>query len=95
MKRMGLKKRENLPQGQGLQQEIGEVVRLLELCRRRFDLALDEELLEAAIYEENALLARYRYLLRIAREQAAQSCGLAEKTEERTACLTPSISGDF
>lgn len=88
MKRIGLKKRKKAPQG--LQQDIGEVVHLLALCRQRFDLALDEELLEAAIYEENALLARYRYLLRIAREQAEKT-----GTGERTACLTPSISGDF
>ena len=92
MKRMSLMVGKREETYTGLSESIAEVVRLLQLCRQRFNLALDEELLEAAIYEENALLARYRYLLRLAREES--------EPEKITAggigkCLTPSTLEDF
>lgn len=50
--------------------EIREVCRLLDLANRRFSMEQDPDLIEACIYEQEALRARYRYLLRQAREQA-------------------------
>lgn len=93
MKRMSLAEKKREEEQKSLMRDMEEVVRLLQLCRQRFNLALDEELLEAAIYEENALLARYRYLLRIAREELPDR----EKTtaEGEQECWIPSISGDF
>ena len=93
MKRVSLTDKKKQVERKGLSRDIDEVMRLLELCRQRFNLVLDEELLDAAIYEENALLARYRYLMRLAREELPD--------QEKTAaggikeCLIPSTSGDF
>lgn len=49
--------------------EIEDVLRLIGYNNQRFDFVDDDDLLEAAIYERNALFARYRYLLKCARSQ--------------------------
>lgn len=49
--------------------EIREVCRRLDLAQQRFSMERDPDLIEACIYEQEALRARYRYLLRVAREQ--------------------------
>jgi hypothetical protein len=86
--------RETMGQEQlALRRDMDEVVRLLDNCRRRFDLVLEDELLEAAIYEENALMARYRYLLRIAKERGEEASKPIEGRKD--GCLTPSILADF
>ncbi|MDD2955004.1 MAG: DUF2508 family protein [Oscillospiraceae bacterium] len=61
-------------------EECGELIRelhrvknRLDTVNRNFDMTADEDLLESYIYELNALLARYRYLLRTAREKRAKS----------------------
>lgn len=59
------KKQEESP----LAEEIREVSRLLSCNEAWFRLETDEDLIEACIYESRALRARYRYLLRMAREQ--------------------------
>ena len=48
--------------------DIDSVINELSHCRRRFDLVTDNDLIEAAIYEELALRSRYAYLMRRARE---------------------------
>ncbi|MCI8623385.1 MAG: DUF2508 family protein [Provencibacterium sp.] len=95
MKRISLAGgRETMGQEQlALRRDMDEVVRLLDNCRRRFDLVLEDELLEAAIYEENALMARYRYLLRIAKERGEEASKPIEGRKD--GCLTPSILADF
>ena len=55
----------------GLLREIREVRRQLEAVYAFFAMEADEDLLDAAIYQREALQARYRYLLRLAREQGA------------------------
>ena len=51
--------------------DIREVRRQLEAVHACFALETDEDLLDAAIYQREALQARYRYLLRLARENNA------------------------
>jgi len=54
--------------GRGLLEDIREVRRQLEGIQSVFALETDEDLLDAAIYQREALEARHRYLLRLARE---------------------------
>lgn len=49
--------------------DIDEVISSLSRCRRRFELVADSDLIDAAIYEELALRARYAYLVKKARAQ--------------------------
>ena len=51
-----------------LEQEIKECLYCLECNARMFDLEVDPDLVEQRIYERQALLCRYRYLLQRARE---------------------------
>ena len=48
---------------------IREVCVQLSLAENRFTMESDSDLIDAAIYETVALHARYRYLLRLAKEQ--------------------------
>lgn len=52
---------------------IREVCQQLDLAEKRFSLENDPDLIEGCIYEMEALRARYRYLLRTAREQGISS----------------------
>jgi len=66
----------------GLIQDIREVRRQLEGNYALFAMEADEDLLDAAIYQREALQARYRYLLRLAREQGAVG-GISVEREAR------------
>ncbi|MBE6990758.1 MAG: DUF2508 family protein [Ruminococcaceae bacterium] len=59
-----------------LQQELQEAARALRRAYDRFNYVCEAELVEASVYEINALQARYNYLLRAAKGQA--SSGAAE-----------------
>ena len=48
---------------------IREVCVQISLAENRFTMESDSDLIDAAIYETVALHARYRYLLRLAKEQ--------------------------
>ena len=64
-----------------LLEDIREVRRQLEGLQSYFALETDEDLLDAAIYQREALEARHRYLLRLARE--SNTCaGIPVVTEE-------------
>lgn len=49
--------------------DIDEIVIMLSHCRRVFNLVTDNDLIEAAIYEELALRSRYAYLMKRARAE--------------------------
>ena len=49
--------------------ELNALKRRLDEVDTRFDLEVDEDLIDACIYEKNSLLARYRHLLKCAKEQ--------------------------
>ena len=49
--------------------DLREVRRQLDGLQSYFALESDEDLLDAAIYQREALEARHRYLLKLAREQ--------------------------
>ena len=49
--------------------DLQEVRRELEFARQRFNHATEPELVDAMVYEMNALQARYDYLWRMLRER--------------------------
>lgn len=53
--------------------EIHRLSNALTLAYERFELQCDNDLVEATIFEIEALKARYRYLLAIARERNLKS----------------------
>ena len=65
-----------------LLEDIREVRRQLEGIQSYFALETDEDLLEAAIYQREALEARHRYLLRLARETRTTAGAVPLMTEE-------------
>jgi len=54
--------------------DLFEVKKQLEAVESKYNLISDTDLVEAYIYEERALKARYAYLLRLARTKGV-SCG--------------------
>ena len=64
-------------------QDIREVRQQLEGIHAFFALESDEDLLDAAIYQREALQARYRYLLRLARETGVAAAALPVEAEMR------------
>ena len=69
-----------------LEQEIKECLYCLECNARMFDLEVDPDLVEQRIYERQALLCRYRYLLQRARELGfymQKYCGCIFSEEDR------------
>lgn len=48
--------------------DIDDALNELSRCRKCFNLVTDSDLIDAVIYEELALTARYTYLIRQARE---------------------------
>ncbi|MDR0531291.1 MAG: YaaL family protein [Oscillospiraceae bacterium] len=73
---------ERSPQEQ-LIEDIREVRRQMEGLQTYFSLETNEDLLDAAIYQREALEARYRYLLRQAKESSAVAAGTPIVAEER------------
>jgi len=63
--------------------DIRQVRRELEAAHAYFALESDEDLLDAAIYQREALQARYRYLLRLARETGAVAVRVPVEGEAR------------
>ncbi|WP_040198280.1 DUF2508 family protein [Candidatus Soleaferrea massiliensis] len=49
--------------------ELGILKKRIEEVDTRFDLEVDDDLIDACIYEKNSLMARYRHLLKYAKEQ--------------------------
>jgi len=77
-------KKHNPPGEQNrLIQDIREVRRQLEAAHAFFALETDEDLLDAAIYQREALQARYRYLLRLAKGSNAVADTLPVEGESR------------
>lgn len=60
---------------------IRDVCRQLDNARLRFEMESDSDLIESAIYEMEALRARYRYLLRRAREEGVTAAGVLQMEE--------------
>lgn len=64
---------------QKLLNEIREVCRKIETAYENFGYEQDDDLVESTIYEIEALKARYRYLLRLAKNQNITSEANIEK----------------
>ena len=58
--------------------EIQDISRALERAYERFELQSDSDLVEATIFEIEALKARYRYMLALAKEQNLTAQGKRE-----------------
>lgn len=54
-------------------EEIRNVCLEMEVVGSRFEIESDNDLIDACIYELEALRARYRYLLRIAKQEGITS----------------------
>ena len=65
----GKKPRDNQSALQEAIQEIETVYQLLENATNRFEMERDPDLIESCIYEMEALSARYRFLIREAKER--------------------------
>ena len=63
--------------------DIREVRRQLEAAHAYFAMESDEDLLDAAIYQREALHARYRHLLRLAKENNVKATELPIVPENR------------
>ncbi len=59
-----------------LLEDIRQVCRQMDAAYTRFELEHDEDLVEAAIYELEALKARYRYLIKQAKQKKLESPSL-------------------
>lgn len=80
-----------------LLRDIDELLLQIRHNRRLFDLAEDEDLLDALIYEHNALWSRYAYLLKTARQEGIRLGRWSDpemndaSEEDKETCLTLSI----
>ena len=61
--------REAMEQYRGLLRDLELLRAQIERVDSNFNMTTDEDLVESYIYESNALAARYRFLLREAKEQ--------------------------
>lgn len=61
---------------------IRDVCRQLDNARLRFEMESDNDLIEASIYEMEALRARYRYLLKVARTEGIKAPGISTAVED-------------
>lgn len=82
--------------------DIQDVLQKLQRNQQQFDMTDDDDLIEALIFEQNSLWARYNYLLRSARQEGITLGSCQEKSStleplrrHRPSCSTPSVSGDF
>ena len=83
MKSIFSKKSKPDPELLALKAELQEAQGELSLAYRRFDQALDPELVESCIYQISAVKARCNYLIRAIKErspEAAAACRLEEDT---------------
>ena len=67
----------------GVIEDLRELRRQQEALESWFALESDDDLLDAAIYQREALEARERYLIRLARESSAVSSQLPVTAESR------------
>ena len=65
------------PQADPILTEIDSVLKQIENSRSRFDFETDYDMIDACIFEEQALLSRYSHLLSLARKNGLR-CSHAE-----------------
>lgn len=77
------KKKEKDKQEEKLIEDIRELCLMMENAYERFENESDSDLIDALIYEIESLKARYRYLLRIAKESKITSDAIFTKKTVR------------
>jgi hypothetical protein len=70
-----------------LQDELIQINEKLNRQNKLFDLAEDDDLIEAIIYEQKALQLRYDYLIKKARRESLNMSFIDRKTFERQESL--------
>ena len=89
MKSIFFKKSKPDPELLALKAELQEAQGELSLAYRRFDQALDPELVESCVYQISAIKARCNYLIRaIKTREASGGAGKAANREEGDALWT-------
>ena len=73
------KSKEKVTSDEKLLNEIRNVCRMIDEAYARFEVLKDKDLLDASIYEIEALKSRYNYLLRLARTKSI-SCNISSTT---------------
>ena len=73
MKSIFFKKSKPDPELLALKAELQEAQGELSLAYRRFDQALDPELVESCIYQISAVKARCNYLIRVIKERSPEA----------------------
>lgn len=61
--------------------EISDVCKQLKCTDRWFDMESDHDLIEACIYQREELLARYRYLMRVAKNDNINSSPFTKEVQ--------------
>ncbi len=69
------KRKNEESESESLLNEIYRINHALELAYERFELQKDSDLVEATIFEIEALKARYRYVLGLAKQQNISAAG--------------------
>ena len=84
-----MKKRNNTAQSNTaeLQRELRDTAQALRRAYERFNYVCEPELVDACVFEINALQAKYNYLLRLAKGPA-DSCVAALTAGGGTVCLS-------
>lgn len=67
-----IRKNESNSDDEQLLEDIRTICKKMDAAYTRFEFEKDEDLVEAAIYEIEALKSRYRYLLKIAKQRELQ-----------------------
>ena len=86
MKSIFSKKTKPDPELLALKAELQEAQGELSLAYRRFDQALDPELVESCIYQISAVKARCNYLIRAIKARSPETAAALSRAMSRRAC---------
>lgn len=78
------------PTDRELRQELNQISRQLKEAYDRFNYACEPELIEASIFEINALKAKYDYLLRCVKERAGMPANRGAAAAAQENCIAAS-----
>ena len=88
---MAKKQKDTLwPTDKELRQELDGISRQLKEAYDRFNYACEPELIEASIFEINALKAKYDYFLRCIKERAGLPVNRSANAAPREDCIAAS-----
>ena len=86
MKSIFSKKTKSDPELLALKAELQETQEELSLAYRRFDQALDPELVESCVYQISAVKARCNYLIRAIKAREPETAAALSRAMSRRTC---------